>query len=149
MHSWTLRVPGHQWKSYYSACMQSTGEVAMMLRAGAYFMHVHTLVPKGYPTEPLSIEVTDSNLPDALVRLEAAKVADMARKMAAYQAPEGDAQAAQARAGAGEAATSKAERLAREGKQTVVSFNKGQASFAHGCSWVCVLCSRQLDEGPR
>lgn len=109
--------------------MQSSGEVAMVLRAGNYFMHVRAVVPKGYPAEALNIEVSDSNLPDALVRLEAAKITDIAQKMAEYRTPESDVQAAQARAGAGEAATSKAEKLAREGKQTVVSFNKGQVRF--------------------
>lgn len=111
----------------------------MMLRAGSYFMHVRAVVPRGYPAEPLTIEVTDSNLPDASVRLAAAKVADMTQKLAAYKAPEADAQAAQARAGAGEAATSKAEALAREGKQTVVSFNKGQVRSVNSCFGVWQL----------
>jgi hypothetical protein len=107
--------------------LQGSGEVAATLRAGAYHMHVRAQVPAGYPAEALRIEVRDSNLPGALVRLEAAKVADMAARLAEFHAPVSDALAAAARSGAGEAASSKAETLAREGKQTVVSFNKGQA----------------------
>lgn len=120
----------------------------MMLKAGDYYLHVHTAVPRGYPAQPLKIEITDSNLPDALVRQEAAKVADMAEKMAEYKMPQSDVGAAQARAGAGEAATSKTEALASKGKQTVVSFNRGQVckSFALAVAllFTCLLLPAPL-----
>eukprot|EP00892_Ulva_mutabilis_P012857 jgi/Ulvmu1/9944/UM058_0027.1 len=109
---------------------QACGEVAVVLCAGEYYMHVRAVVPRGYPEEPLGIEVTESNLPEALVRVDAIKATEVAAAAAEFRTPETDVLAAGARAGAGVAAASRAERLAREGKQTVTSFNKGQG-LAH------------------
>lgn len=105
---------------------QACGEVAITLRAGEYYMHVRAVVPHGYPAEPLALDVTDSNLPPQLLRGEITDAVDMAARLAEFKAPQTDVLAAGARQGAGAAATSRTEQLAREGKQTVTSFNKGQ-----------------------
>lgn len=110
---------------------QACGEVMVALRAGEYYMHVRAVVPPGYPAEPLELAVPESNLPDALLRGDVVKACDMAARLAEFKAPVTDVLGAGARQGAGAAATSRTEQLAREGKQTVTSFNKGQVCFQH------------------
>ena len=126
------------------ATKQACGEVAVVLRAGEYHVHVRAVVPSGYPAEPLHIEVTDSNLPAALVRVDAVKAADMAARLAEFKAPDTDVMAASARAGAGVAATSRTEQLARDGKQTVTSFNKGKVRRRNRIG-VCRACAPAME----
>ena len=105
---------------------QSSGRVAVKLRAGDYVLDLALSVSDGYPAEPLAVDVTAHNLPEASVAALRVRLVELAARRAEFRMADTDVLGASARAGAGAASESKAERLALAGKQTVTSFNKGQ-----------------------